>query len=1391
MIAIIPYPRYLSTLLVLMGPVWLRADTFDTLVRPLLKEYCVACHSTKELKGELDLERISTIEQAKQQAPVWESVLEQLANREMPPKDEPQLSPDQKTQLTNWIRGMLDEVAMASANDPGPVVLRRLSNHEYTYTIRDLTGVESLDPANEFPVDGAAGEGFTNAGAGLVMSPSLLTKYLDAAKEVSDHAMLLPDGIRFSPSTTSRDWTDETLKEIRDFYNRFAAPTGGSAMNLQGVTFETNSGGRLDVAKYLAALVAERDALRSGKPLAEVATSRGLNEKYLTTLWQSLVDTQPSLALNDIRRQFLSATAENVQSLTEMVQDRQKSLWRFASVGHIGKVNGPKSWQEPVTPIVARHEMRLKLAPPADGSDLQLYMTTFDAGDGNDGDFVLWDNARLVIPGRMDLPLKHVRGLMQQVIKHREAVISTVKQCLAAAHEIQNSKERTDVANLSSKYRVDPGILTGWLDFVGIGSAGDVNLGPLLTGKLDGTSDYSFIKGWTGADALSVLANSSDSGVRIPGTMKPHSVATHPSPAVATVTAWRSPLDGKLSVRGTVQDVHTDCGNGVTWSLEVRRGNTSEILASGVSHGGTLVETGTFDQVQVTTGDVVALVIGPRDGSHVCDLTDIELVISDGEKSWSLAGDVSSNLLESNPHSDSHGNPNVWYFFGEPVVADSAVKVPNGSILSKWLNSTDALEREGLATKIQELISQDSKALDASSPDGVLHKMVFALNGPLFGPTLRVMDGAKDDGSPSPYGLDPSLFGMHPDRLAVDATTLCVKAPSIVDFTLPASLLDGAELVVEGRLHPVSGANGSVQMQLTTTKPKLESGIVESKTETSLANGQWTDNNLRTIYSAPVIANDGSDARHRFESAFEVFRDLFPVTLCYTQIVPVDEVVTLTLFYREDDQLQRLMLSDAEANQLDRLWKQLDFVSEAPLKQVDGFEQLFQFATQDADPSAFEPMREPILRRAEEFSRQLIAAEPNHVQAVIDFASRAWRRPLDDVESAELRTLYGAMRQKELSHSHAVRMLLSRVLVSPAFLYRGEKTSKGTSATPLTDWELATRLSYFLWSSAPDEQLRADAFRGALRDPDALAIQTRRMLKDDKIRRFALEFGCQWLHVRDLATLDEKSERHFPTFLSLRDEMQEEVVRFFVDMLKANRSVLSLLDADHTFVNGELAKHYGIEINGDDWRRIDGLRNRGRGGMLGFAATLAKQSGASRTSPILRGNWLSEVVLGEKLPKPPKGVPVLPEEAPQGLTERQLIEKHSSDATCARCHERIDPFGFALEGFDAIGRVRDKDAAGLVIDTSSTLADGTQLDGLEGVRSYLLEKRREDFVQQFCRKLLGYALGRSVQLSDKPLLNTMRTQLAKHDYQIGTAIELVIRSPQFREVRGNDFGTNQ
>jgi hypothetical protein len=437
--------------------------------------------------------------------------------------------------------------------------------------------------------------------------------------------------------------------------------------------------------------------------------------------------------------------------------------------------------------------------------------------------------------------------------------------------------------------------------------------------------------------------------------------------------------------------------------------------------------------------------------------------------------------------------------------------------------------------------------------------------------------------------------------------------------------------------------------------------------------------------------------------------------------------------------------------------------------------------------SAFEPMRGPINARAAAFRQRLSETEPEQLDALLKFAERAYRRPLTAADSQGLRDFYAGLRKQELGHEEAFRLTLVRVLVAPAFLYHVEEPPPGNSQQPVSDYELACRLSYFLWSSMPDEELFRAAAAGQLRRPDVLLAQTRRMRRDPKIRRLAGEFAAQWLHIYNFDHHDEKSERHFPTFAGLRGAMYEESLQFFTDLIQNGGSVWQILDADHTFLNEDLAKHYGIAgVKGSHWRRVDGLRSHHRGGILAQAAPLAQQSGASRTSPILRGNWISEVLLGEKLPRPPKNVPQLADVVPAGLTERQLIEKHSSEPSCAKCHARIDPLGFALENFDAIGRYREQDAAGLPIDSHTELKDGTRLKGLDGLRSYLMNERRGDFLRQFYRKLLGYALGRSVQLSDEPLLAQMVARGKDGGLGIGEAIEAIVLSRQFREIRGRD-----
>ena len=506
--------------------------------------------------------------------------------------------------------------------------------------------------------------------------------------------------------------------------------------------------------------------------------------------------------------------------------------------------------------------------------------------------------------------------------------------------------------------------------------------------------------------------------------------------------------------------------------------------------------------------------------------------------------------------------------------------------------------------------------------------------------------------------------------------------------------------------------------------------------------------------------------------------------LCYSSIVPVDEVVTLRLFHREDDHLRRLMLNPAETRELDRLWDELRFVSDAPLKQAVAFEQIAEFATQDRPDLviAFEPLRLPINRQATEFKKQKIVLEPLQVAAVVNWAERAWRRQIGPRSKQRMIALYQRLRSEGVQHREAVQTLIAHVLTAPDFLYKLETPQVGTGQSNVEGEELAARLSFFLWSSIPDSQLLELGRRGALKDQKVMGEQMERMLKDPRAKRLASQFACQWLHLRDFDQNDDKNEKLYPQFAALRRSMYGETLRFFEDMFQNNGSLLDVIDSDHTFLDEALAHHYGFRWNAapndGHWRRFEGVRSQGRGGVLGMAAFLASQSGASRTSPVLRGNWIYETLLGEQLPRPPADVPLLPEQVPEGLTSRQLIEKHSSVVACAKCHAHIDPFGFALEGYDALGGKRASD-----VDTMATLLDGKVIADADGLRHYLLQDRREDIVRQFCRKLLGFSLGREVLLSDEPLLDHMHQALNVGGFKVEIAIEKIINSRQFCQIR--------
>ncbi|MFN7626140.1 MAG: DUF1592 domain-containing protein, partial [Pirellula sp.] len=441
----------------------------------------------------------------------------------------------------------------------------------------------------------------------------------------------------------------------------------------------------------------------------------------------------------------------------------------------------------------------------------------------------------------------------------------------------------------------------------------------------------------------------------------------------------------------------------------------------------------------------------------------------------------------------------------------------------------------------------------------------------------------------------------------------------------------------------------------------------------------------------------------------------------------------------------------------------------------------------------FQSIREGLSRQKE----LLRIAEEKALNDIRSIASRAYRRPVSDTEYNALITLYGKLRKDGQSVEASLRGLLIAILMSPNYCYLQFTPPVSDGIVPLGDHDLASRLSFFLWSSIPDAELLEVANSDLLDSDAALRVQVRRMLKDAKVEAFAREFVGQWLRYRDYLEKDPILADAFPGYDDeLRKAIFEEPTHLVKHLIQTDQPISELIASDVTFLNRPLAKHYGGELErsyrraakgeGDlNWYPIAGLRNEGRGGLLGMAVTLTKNSAGERTSPVKRGFWSVHHLLGQHFPPPPADVPELPRsEKLASATIRELLAAHVAQPQCALCHSHFDGLGVAMEGFDAIGRARTTDNAGRPIDPVAIMRDGETVAGVPGLVDYIVQKRKEDFVRTLCRKFLGYALGRSVELSDQPLLQKMEKSLLENQLKFSVLFEEVVLSPQFRNQRG-------
>jgi hypothetical protein len=581
-------------------------------------------------------------------------------------------------------------------------------------------------------------------------------------------------------------------------------------------------------------------------------------------------------------------------------------------------------------------------------------------------------------------------------------------------------------------------------------------------------------------------------------------------------------------------------------------------------------------------------------------------------------------------------------------------------------------------------------------------------------------------------------FGKHPQGRDLDAKSLAVAAPQVLTLPLP----EGAKQIT---------ATARLDMK----NPDIESATIQWR----FAVGTPPDVS-QVMPGVLTLWKRNSPAHRQAMGEFSVMKSAFP-DVYERRLEEVARNHTrgdsqTGVYYFSDKQLKSI-ISEREARHLDNM--EVDY--------------MLTSSRSDAKINA-------------ERDRRIL-------QHLNTFASLAWRRPTTREDEQQFASLYNEGLARELDRESAAREVLVRVLVSPHFLFKAETSgwayadenasveSEGGSQkeTPLDAWELASRMSYFLWSSQPDAQLRNAAADGSLLKPEVREAQMRRMMRDSKAQAMAKEFMGQWLEFDGFEEHSAVDAKKFPEFTAdLRKDFYNETLAFFTHLIREDRPAREIVLADYTFLNDRLAKFYGVPgVSGDEMAKVS-VAAQHRGGVLGMGSLLTKTSRSHRTSPVLRGNWLLQSVLGTPVPPPPPDVPELKEHGPKPATVREMLEQHRANKACASCHDRIDPLGFALENFDAIGRFREKDEAGLPLDTSGKVKSGATFTGFEGLRDYL-KTQETQFTVHFARKLLGYALGRQVLPTDKPLLQSITQSMKSGDGNISTAVLAIVNSRQF------------
>ncbi len=856
-----------------------------------------------------------------------------------------------------------------------------------------------------------------------------------------------------------------------------------------------------------------------------------------------------------------------------------------------------------------------------------------------------------------------------------------------------------------------------------------------LTQRRDSIQGHSELQSWSLGPEPSVFVNAGEE-LRVWTTLPAKTFFVHPGPKRPVSVAWTSPIDGVFLISGRVADAHPSGLDGVSFEL---------------SH-----------------------VAAPELGQALADLGGASTELTDPgpapeplvviREKWRTATNDPAPVLAAIKATQDQ-------LFRGNYRKNAVIAVGNG--FPAWETSRRVVAREQVESAAREPVFR-LVALPAQPNTFVVWDRLRLEGGD--GPTLLLSEHPElKQAVEAACGIK---FGHHPQNRPLPESALVTAA--------------GAELVIDLKNLPARLQNLltlprflRADVRLDESSPET-AGVQAFLIAATGGGGTHAEPVAKATPGDPRVAKivHPRVAAQQARSATE-FRALFPPAVLFQPIIPRDAQGSVFLYHREDEALRRLLLDEAGRAELNSLWSELEFVSEQAFATPRMLEEITQYYRRPNDGARImffymQLFDEQVKQEEQALRAAKVNAELGHLKTLLEFAARAWRRPLTDSEREAILRSYHTERKDGVKHDPAFRATLARVLSSSWFLYRVEQPAPGPHWQPVSGDELATRLSFLLWDSIPDDELRAKASR--LHESEVMEEQLRRMLKDSRMRGMAAEFGARWLGVRDFVANHGRNLKQFPEFTpDVRDALAEEPVRFFEDLLVNDRPVADVIAADAVVVNDVLAKHYGIPgVTGAEWRRVENVSAYSRGGLLGFGAVLAKTAAASRTSPVKRGAWVVQL-LGERLPKVPAGVPPLPETPPDGLSVREITERHRKDSKCAGCHIRIDPFGMTLEQFDALGRLRPaKDLK--PGDAMAITRDGVEIDGFAGLRDYLAGPRREDLLRAFAHKLTGYALGRAVQLSDRKLVDEL-TKTMVDGGRWSDVLLIIVGSEQFRCIR--------